>query len=106
MREYKGGSRNCSLVSDDEGNLNASAEIALLVTEPVYEIDAGGQLIRRRAMESIRFAVTDRSLKALIKWLGEVSADLSALQTLGDALPDMNLQPATPSPAAAFGDEE
>lgn len=48
-----------------DGKFEPNIEGILIVSEPIYRVDAAGQLIRERTMESIRFSTSVSGIKAL-----------------------------------------
>lgn len=78
MQEYMGNAINVLLTEDDDGKtrtLRAVAEIVVLVSEPVFRADSSGQMIRQREVGQVRFGATLKSIRQLVKHLGDY-ADL------------------------------
>jgi hypothetical protein len=84
MKEYMGGAINISLIEDDDGNkrtLRACGELIVLVSEPVFRADASGQMLRQREMSQLRFGVTSKSIRALIKALDEYADEMELAES-------------------------
>lgn len=54
---------------DPEGELSPQAEIALVLAEPQYRVDAGGEMIRESVTETIRFAASPALLRQVAEKL-------------------------------------
>ncbi len=74
MKELLGNSSNLALIPQDDGKLLGVTEIILIVTEPIYEADSAGEIVKRRITETLRFNATAKSLRAFVKRL-EMAAD-------------------------------
>ena len=48
-----------------EGAFEPSIEGILLVSEPIYRVDAAGQMIRERTVETLRFSTTVKGIRDL-----------------------------------------
>lgn len=48
-----------------DGKFEPNIEGILIVSEPIYRVDAAGQFIRERTTESIRFSTSVEGIKAL-----------------------------------------
>jgi hypothetical protein len=50
-------------------------EVALIVSEPQYTVDAAGQSVRHRTMDTMRFHTSPEGLRDLAKYLGKWADD-------------------------------
>ena len=84
MKELIGTARNLMLAASDDGEPRAMIEVILILTEPNFRVDAVGQMIRERSVETARFSTTAKGLRAVAKdylaWADEADAFLMALK--------------------------
>jgi len=71
MKEYIGSARNIMFSEAEDETFKVGAEFVLLLSEPVFEVDVGGGVIRRRSCESLRFYITVDSGERLVERLNE-----------------------------------
>jgi hypothetical protein len=64
MKEITGSSMNIYYIKHD-GKFEPNIEGILIVSEPIYRVDAAGQLIRERTTETIRFSTSLDGIKSL-----------------------------------------
>lgn len=79
MNELIGHSANVMLAQTNNGNLLATVEIVLLVSEPKYQSDPSG-FVKTRSVTDIRFAVGANGLRALARGLEELANDAEELE--------------------------
>jgi hypothetical protein len=83
MQEYMGNAINVSLVEDDDGKvrtLRAVAEVVVLVSETIFRADGAGQMIRQREVGQFRFGATIKSMRQLIKHLGDYADEMEEIE--------------------------
>lgn len=84
MKELAGSTGNVSAVPLD-GKFIGMAEIAIIVSEPVYRNDGNGGFARIRETEILRFMASMGGLKSLIKALQEALREVELVEkTLAD----------------------
>ena len=80
MKELIGTNCNISLVVQEDGKLLPMVEAIMIVTEPQWGIDGGGELCRTRMPGTVRFSATPQALRALgkgcMKWADEADGAL------------------------------
>ncbi len=74
MKELAGNSSNIALIEIEPGKLQATVEVILLLSEPIYKADGFG-FVRSRSLETLRFNTSAKGLSELAKYLGELSED-------------------------------
>ena len=79
MKELMATARNLSLTVDAD-DLREVIEIALTVSEPAFEADAGGEVVRRRVAETIRFSTNVDGLRLLASRCEEWAKEAEALR--------------------------
>lgn len=83
MKEYIGHASNVSLLYFDETQkLQPSVELIVIVSEPQFQIDPTGCLVKLRTTETLRFSLGPNGLNALIAGLQEVRTKLSVLPSV------------------------
>jgi hypothetical protein len=92
MKEITATSMNLFLVEFDDGVLSERVECVLTVAEPVTEVDAAGQCIKRRVTSDLRFTANAAALRHMAK-------EFSKYADMADAL----LKRVTPQEKKAAG---
>ena len=78
--ELIGSARNFSLAIDTEhGTVTPMAEVVLIVAEPAFHVDAGGQLVKERQTQTLRFAVSVAGLRRVAKEMEHWAKDLAEI---------------------------
>jgi len=72
MKELMGTARNIFAVIQD-GKAIPTIEVIFMVVEPQFHIDAGGELIRSRVPETLRFTTTPAGLRKVMADFGELA---------------------------------
>jgi hypothetical protein len=76
MKEISATSRNLSLVyQDGPAMFTPMVEAILVLSEPQYSVDLGGQLVRTRQVETVRFATSPEGLRDLARTFLEWADD-------------------------------
>ena len=76
MKEPASLAANYYAYIDRAGKLHPQAEVALVLAEPQYRVDLGGDMIRERKTETTRFAASPDGLRQMAKRLEEFAEDL------------------------------
>lgn len=79
MKELVGFSTNLLLLPLANGQVQASAEVILQVSEPEYLID-GDKMGKVRKLESLRFAVTTEAAYKLVQSLQGLASDMEEME--------------------------
>lgn len=79
MKELMATARNISLSEDGDRGLDASVELVLTVSEPSFKADAGGEVVKHRVAETIRFSTNVAGLRHLAKNCEEWADSAEAL---------------------------
>ncbi len=70
MQELMDTARNLSLAISADGP-RPMVEVILMTSEPMFSIDGGGEMVRSRVMNTIRFSSSPEGLRKLSKRLAE-----------------------------------
>lgn len=73
VKELVGQSRNLIGVPLEGAAPEPLIELVLIVSEPSYMVDAGGDSIRHRVVETLRLCATPSGMRQLAKFLTEAS---------------------------------
>lgn len=65
MRELRGSAANLSLCEGNDGPPVGMVEVIIVLSEPTYSLDDGGDLVRRRVVTQERFGVSAKALRQL-----------------------------------------
>ena len=65
MKEVTGIARNISYLKSKDGTYAPLVEVVFVVSEPVFRVDAAGQMVRERVTEGLRFATSPAGLRNL-----------------------------------------
>jgi hypothetical protein len=79
MNELIGHSANMMLAETENGRLTATVELVLLVSEPKYQSDPSG-FVKTRSIADVRFATSQKGLRALARELEELANDAAELE--------------------------
>ena len=76
MKEVIATARNITFTATDSGNnLNCIVEAVVTVSEPTFELDAGGEMVRTRVPEVLRFGAPPSGMRqiadAMNRWADE-----------------------------------
>jgi len=86
MNELIGQSANVMLAETENGRLIATVELVLLVSEPKYQSDPSG-FVKTRSVTDVRFATSERGLRALARELEELANDAAELEARASLKP-------------------
>ncbi len=94
MKEIIATAKNITLaVIDDE--LHCIVEAVVTVSEPAYELDSGGELVRVMIPEVLRFATSPRGMRQLartiMEWADEADKTCEMI-TNGDVLSQVEIK--------------
>jgi hypothetical protein len=81
MKELASIARNFGLTESDDG-LIPMVELVLTVSEPKYEPDDSGRMMRRRRYETLRIGMQRRSLRFLMDDLADIDTRMEEMEKL------------------------
>ena len=87
MKELMGNAFNPMLMPDGEGGLRGFAELVLITSEPVYFLDAAGEMRAKRETQHVRLGVTASSLEKFAKALLGYASELKTLEDQAELHP-------------------
>lgn len=80
MKELMSCAANIALVEVKDGELHEMVEVCVICSEPVYEADASGEVIRRRETYSYRFSADASGLEKFAAKLMKYADDAKELR--------------------------
>ncbi len=83
MKTLMGTARNHMVMYDDDGKGEPAIEIILMVTEPVYSVDAAGRVLKRNDVDSMRVVAQPEALRQVADSLREWADESDALAEAG-----------------------
>ena len=79
MKELLTISSNCVGYWDNKERLHRRVELILILSEPVYELDPTGEIIKQRETSTFRFLAAPKSLRALALAIVEAADEADKL---------------------------
>lgn len=83
MKEVICTARNLFIVPDEDATVRPMVEAIVVVSEPVFRFDRGGQLANERETETIRFHTSPEALRKMAvsfaEWADEAEAFAASL---------------------------
>ena len=80
MQEFCGIAINITLTELIDEKLQALAELIIITSQPTFFVDVGGEILRKREISHLRFGVTSKSVRELIKRLTEYADGMDELE--------------------------
>lgn len=80
MKEIVGTSANMALLEGNKNNLIGMAEVILVFSEPQYQTDGGGGIVKVRAAQHIRFSAAAKNLRKIAEQFTEYADELEKLE--------------------------
>lgn len=79
MKELLTVNSNFSASFTEGKKLLPQAEVILVLSEPIYAVDASGEIVRQRKNTHVRFAATPKALRKLSKELEHIANESESL---------------------------